>query len=303
MTRTGRGIKPLSIISANVRGFQTNVGELTHRLIIPENPDIVACVETFLNENIPENFGKVKGYSRWYRKDRVSGTYGGVAVCFKKNITFQEIKVAIPSHLELCFFKIWINSHDCLLLCVCYRPQWQGSEPIMFLKSNLDNILVENSCTNVVIVGDLNQNIISRSFNDLLDTHGLINHVNFPTHISGSSLDPVLTDMTQGAVTCRVGGTVGTSDHYAVVSSISLSALRDDPVERIFWNWEHSNWPEMKRAILNIEWDEVLSGESDLQVERFNEILSDLQSIPIIIMLLSPQISHGLVPDADTSQN
>ena len=109
--------------------------------------------------------------------------------------------------------------------------------------------------------------------------------------------------MTQGAVTCRVGGTVGTSDHYAVVSSISLSALRDDPVERIFWNWEHSNWPEMKRAILNIEWDEVLSGESDLQVERFNEILSDLQSIPIIIMLLSPQISHGLVPDADTSQN
>ena len=65
MTRTGRGIKPLSIISANVRGFQTNVGELTQSFIIPENPGIVACVETFLNENIPENFGKIKGYSRW----------------------------------------------------------------------------------------------------------------------------------------------------------------------------------------------------------------------------------------------
>ena len=130
------------------------------------------------------------------------------------------------SHLELCFFKVWINSHECLLKCACNKPQWQGSEPIMFLKTNLDKILVENSCKNVLHVGDLNKSIISSSFNDLLDTHGLINHVNFPTHMSGSSLDPVLTDMTQGAVTCRVGGSVGTSNHYAVVSSISLSTLR-----------------------------------------------------------------------------
>ena len=201
----------------------------------------------------------------------------GLQSASKKNVNFQEIKVSMPSHLEMCFYKVWINSHDCLLLCVCYRPQWHGSEPIIFLKTNLDNILMQNSCQNVIIVGDLNHNIISRSFEDLLDTHGLINHVNFPTHISGSSLDPVLTDMSQGAVTCRNGGAVGTSDHYAVISTVSLSALREDPVERTLWKWEHSNWLEIKRAIADIEWDEVLSGDIDLQVDSFNKILSDLQ--------------------------
>ena len=56
--------KQLSIISANVRGFQTNLGDLTHSFVIPKNPDIVATVETFLNETVPENYGMITGYSK-----------------------------------------------------------------------------------------------------------------------------------------------------------------------------------------------------------------------------------------------
>ena len=61
----------------------------------------------------------------------------------------------------------------------------------------------------------------------------------------------------------------------------------------------------MKRAIIDIGWDEVSPVDIDLQKEKFNEILSDSQSMyaPMIILLQSPQISHGLVPDADTSQD
>jgi len=54
----------LSIISANVRGFQTNIGDLTYKFIIPHNPDIIATVETFLNPDVPATFGKVNGYTR-----------------------------------------------------------------------------------------------------------------------------------------------------------------------------------------------------------------------------------------------
>ena len=76
MPHIGRGIKPLTVISANIRGFQTNLGDLTHNFMLRENPDIVACVETFFNASVPEDFGKVIGYSKWFRKDRESGTYG-----------------------------------------------------------------------------------------------------------------------------------------------------------------------------------------------------------------------------------
>ena len=82
MANSSKTISNLSIISANVRGFQTNIGDLTHSFIIPKNADIVACVETFLNENIPENYGRIPGYSGWHRRDRVSGNIVGIFICF-----------------------------------------------------------------------------------------------------------------------------------------------------------------------------------------------------------------------------
>ena len=50
---TGRAVKDLCIVSANLRGFHTNVGELTHRFILPNNADIVFVCETFLDSSVP----------------------------------------------------------------------------------------------------------------------------------------------------------------------------------------------------------------------------------------------------------
>ena len=148
--------KQLSIISANVRGFQTNLGDLTHSFVIPKNPDIVATVETFLNETVPENYGMITGYSKWYRRDRATGNFGGIAVCFRKGLHVQPLNVDIPSHLELSFFRLWVNMNEAALICVCYRPQWQGNEPLEYLHNNLDEILYQHSCKHIIIVGDMN---------------------------------------------------------------------------------------------------------------------------------------------------
>ena len=113
----------LTIISANVRGFQTNVGDLTHSFVIPQNADIVACVETFLNSSVPENYGRISGYSGWQRRDRASGNFGGIAVCFRESLSYQLLDVCVPDHLELSFFRLWTGSNETVLLCVSYRPQ------------------------------------------------------------------------------------------------------------------------------------------------------------------------------------
>ena len=86
----------LSILSANVRGLQTNIGDLINSHVIPHTPDIVATVETFLNDTIPQNFGQINGYSRWHRRDREQGTFGGVAVCFNKTLSIQQLDVTLP---------------------------------------------------------------------------------------------------------------------------------------------------------------------------------------------------------------
>ena len=133
---TGRNTETymLQVLSANVRGLLTNIGDYTHSFINPQNADVVVAVETFFNESVPNNYGRIKGYSNWCRKDRIGRDKGGIAVCFKDTLHVQPLDINVPSHLEILFHKIYLKNSIAALLCTCYRPQWQGTEPIDFLE-------------------------------------------------------------------------------------------------------------------------------------------------------------------------
>lgn len=95
-------------------------------------------------------------------------------------------------------------------------------------------------------MGDLNQYLVARSFEELLTVHNLTNHVTFPTHVSGSPLDPVISDL---PVTCRPLGTVGSSDHLVVVTSVQVAALRDVPMTCTNWLWGKADWVGFREAL------------------------------------------------------
>ena len=211
----------LSTLSANVRGLQTNVGELTHNFILKNNIDFVVTVETFLDASVEPTFGKIPGYCHWIRRDRLGMQGGGIAVCHKENMQVQTLSVQVPRMLEMMFFRIILKDDEALLLCALYRPQWQGDAPISFLTTHLDEIMETHNCQNVLIVGDLNQHLVQQAFDELSVVQGLTNYVNFSTHIRGGSLDPVLSDLP--ADQCWPLDYVGSSDHKAVLSQVSLT--------------------------------------------------------------------------------
>ncbi|MPC50071.1 hypothetical protein E2C01_043892 [Portunus trituberculatus] len=95
----------LRIVSANVRGFHTNVGELTHRFVRTNKSDLVFVTETLLDDNIPSTYARIQGYSTWIRKDR-STQGGGAALCHKTSLGLIVVDTPIPEHLELIIFKI-----------------------------------------------------------------------------------------------------------------------------------------------------------------------------------------------------
>ena len=267
----------LSIISANVRGLQTNIGDLTHSFVMQHNPDIVATVETFFNDQVPENYGRMVGYTNWYRKDRHVREKGGIAVCFRKSLHVQPLEVDNPPHMEISFFKIWINNVEAVLFCNCYRPQWHGSEPLEYLQENLDRLLIEHSCKHIVIVGDLNQHLVARSFENLITIHGLTNHVDFPTHDSGSSLDPVITDLPDSIISCRPLGNVGSSDHRAVLTTIDIHPVCDEAYLRVVWLWKQGDWQGFREALQKVPWDDRLIRSIDEQVMIFTNKVLELQ--------------------------
>ena len=81
-----------------------------------------------------------------------------------------------------------------------------------YLAENLDTMLTANQCDKVVVLRDLNQHMIQDAFNTLLVVHNLQNHDTFPTHRSGSSLDPFVTDLPRQSIQCFPLDYSGTSD-------------------------------------------------------------------------------------------
>ena len=178
----------LRIVSANVRGFHTNVGELTHRFVGTKNPDIVFVTETFLDDNIPPTYARIQGYSTWIRKDR--STQGcGVALCHKTFLDLIVLDTPIPERLEMLIFKIKGDGGRSILCMGCYRPPTQGIVLVDFITENIDHLMTAHQCENVLILGDLNPPGIQNAFESLLTVFDLQNHISTNRlHLSRSDL-------------------------------------------------------------------------------------------------------------------
>jgi len=268
--------RQLSVLSANVRGLRTNIGELTH-VALNVSADIIVATETFLNAEVEPAFGKIRGYSQWQRRDRKGKNFGGVAVCYKENLQIQLLTVDLPDWLEAIFVKVMLKSNESLLLCAHYRPQWQGRTSIDFLTENLDVLQARNNCQHILIVGDLNHHLIQSAYEDLLSVHGLTDYVNFPTHILGRSLDPVITDLSEDFISCSPLGLIGTSDHLAVISHLCLTPATDEIRQRKIWLWNHADWLGMKAELQAQDWDALLVGNTNDKASSITSLLAEMQ--------------------------
>jgi len=263
-------------VSANIRGFHTNVGELTHAFVLKNKADIIFVCETFLDDKVSGNYAKIPGYSPWIRKDRnTSG--GGIALCHRNTVPIQVIDYPVQENLELILWKIIDGKGKSTLCCGCYRPPSQGTIITEFLINHLDNMLSYSQCENLIIVGDLNQHTIQANFDSMLALYDLTNHVNFATHSSGSSLDPVVTNFPEDTVRCSPLGFVGTSDHIAVLTTIAFTHLHEENYSRTLWKWEYADWRQIRKVVTHISWKDILKGDVNQQVEQFTSTLHDIQ--------------------------
>ncbi|KAK8391144.1 hypothetical protein O3P69_017061 [Scylla paramamosain] len=95
------------IMSVNLRGFHTNLGELPHLMIRNHSADVVFVCEIFLDNRVPANYARLKGYSAWLRKDQTTQG-GGVAFCYKESLSVRVVKPPMPAprELELLMLKL-----------------------------------------------------------------------------------------------------------------------------------------------------------------------------------------------------
>ena len=122
---------------------------------------------------------------------------------------------------------------------------------------------MRHCCSHVFTVGDLNHQLEQAPYESLLGAQGLTDHVSFPTHVRGGTLDPAITDMQEGAAECHQLGTVGSSDYYTVLTQVHLSVARDEVTTLSVWLWEQADWPPLFQALHLMDLCTLLSGRAE----------------------------------------
>lgn len=212
----------------NVRSLKSKSLLIRDDLTI-QDIDVFILTETWLtplsgsciSECTPSGFS-------FLHRDRIDKTGGGVAVIARNSLAFSEIIVPHGSSFE-CVVARPSNS-KLPLIVVIYRPP--SASMTQFLDDFSDllaKVLLDKRP--ILIAGDFNIHVddandpSAKSFLDILSVFGLTQHVTEPTHLSGHTLDLLITyDAVPGDISvCPLN----LSDHCSVSFSMrnTLSQL------------------------------------------------------------------------------
>ena len=192
--------------------------------VVENDLDIIAITETWLTTDDRAAPGEITpdGY-KLHHVPRTSRRGGGVAVLCKS--TFQtHVSDSHPRTKSFESTNILISSGSCSVrLIVIYRPDRSKRNPHSFgdflteFTEMLHGLVLDRS--NLLIVGDFNVHVNNtgdveaRRFLDCLTSYSMVQHVTFPTHVHGHTLDLLISRSTETIVSNVSSVYLDISDH------------------------------------------------------------------------------------------
>ena len=138
------------------------------------------------------------------RQDRKGG---GILLAHKKSYKANLIDEVFTHSFQAAKFKIQIDNCNITLLSV-YHPPYSAANPVTdrmfiddFTKWMCDQLFMADHDNKLIILGDINIHVNvesddnSDNFMDIIMALGLEQHVYFPTHKAGNTLDLVMTEL------------------------------------------------------------------------------------------------------------
>ena len=218
---TGR----LKAVAWNVQSIVNKQTEVLKH-ILDTDPDVVFVSETWLPDDKNDITATVKSYGykllHNHRKDREKITAGGVGIMLRNNIECKHLKGKQYSSFEHTMVKVKTSSNTKLTLITIYCLLFIPTSTFLEELSSLLEIFTANDET-FIIAGDVNIHLddvndtYSKQFNEIMEMFSLSQHVTFPTHKLGHTLDAVITQVDSPIIENVEPKNVDLSDHYMVV--------------------------------------------------------------------------------------
>ena len=198
--------------------------------------------------------------------------------------------------------KLPLKNNKVLSLILVYRPHklYNGDQVIQ--NNELLCELLSKSERPAVIVGDFNypdidwinmtaRNEQSKKLVNVIGDNFYNRHVEFPTHVSGSLIDIVLSSEQNLIVDTEDLGRIGTSDHNTILCQIQ-SNIKMNKKSKTIENWNKANLEQMNIEINSVDWNESFSYLSTEQCwNKLTKFLDQLQEnhVPKKLNKKSPQ--------------
>ncbi len=243
---------------------------------LPKRSPTTACSNTVLNQLKPDGYD-IKHLPRDNRQG------GGVAIVFKLAVT---IKINVSTITRSCEYMdvACTHQHQSMRMIAIYRPtrSKKNRTPLSVFYEEFSDILESciTSQEELLIVGDLNFHVDDENdhdathFLDILESFDLVQHVNEPTHISGHTLDLIITRPTNFVSNVTVDFMI--SDHSSVLCNLSLTKPLPIKKELVYRKLRQINMEDFKQDLTarlsSAEWSDDLNHS----VGKYNQVLSEL---------------------------
>ncbi len=234
-------------------------------------------VETWQQENdfLELNHACPPGFV-YISQPRISRRGGGLAILHKSIYKASPLTVSTYASFES--VALSISGPTPTVLAVVYQPP-------KYCNTFLDEFcaFLTSLCTlspNIILLGDFNihvdsaSNSFTRDFNSCLDSFGLHQYVDFPTHSKGHTLDLVCCScVTPLDCTATV---IPISDHKLLSFHVNVTLSRSKQQHSMtFRNIKKINPSAFTAAITNLSYSDHLSSSDDL-VSFYNSELRQL---------------------------
>ena len=223
----------LKFACLNIRSATSVTNELDkpsvlQQFLLEQSTDILTLTETWLSPDTPYsvlNSLKPPDFSILHTP-RPHGIGGGVATIYRSSLKASKISFPVFTSFESMVTNFCTSSGS-FLVATIYRPPSSSLATFMTEFSTFLSDLCTRS-SNPLISGDFNLHIDDNNgpyvlpFLLLLESFGLKQHVSFPTHSSGHTLDLIVTFSDSNLVSSVDQTFPALSDHNALLADLSF---------------------------------------------------------------------------------
>ena len=282
--------KPLNNIRVallNTHSVCNKASEL-NTLITDDDIDLIFITETWLTGGAGDNVVIAEllpnGYNIFHTP-RENSRGGGLAVIFKESIIVKCVQSKVFQSFENMIVRVVAGSLTFLFVLI-YRPppSQKNKQTFNDFIGDFSTLLEESLAKNgkLIILGDFNihaeneNDPCGKVFLQLLKTSNLQQHVKYPTHIHGHTLDLIITRLTDETV-CDVNvKDANLSDHKLITLHLPTQRPPLPKREINYRDYKSIDRTEFRKNIESSPLHRISVGDPVELVKLYNDTLSNI---------------------------